>query len=235
MSTTYNIYCDESCHLEHDGKPIMVLGALWCPLEKTRAITAAIKALKEKHGLSPNFEIKWTKVSPGKLEFYQALMDYFFAESDLHFRAVVAQKSALDHSAFSQPHDEWYYKMFFYTLYPLFKPDNRYRIYLDIKDTRSQEKVSRLHEVLCNSRYDFDRQIIERIQQVRSNEVSILQMADLLIGAVSYANRGLQGSPAKEKLVQTIRDRSHYSLLRKTLLREEKFNIFQWQPKGSPL
>ena len=26
-----NIYCDESCHLERDGEPIMVLGAVSCP------------------------------------------------------------------------------------------------------------------------------------------------------------------------------------------------------------
>ena len=35
MSTTYNVYCDESCHLENDGQKAMVLGAIWCPLEKT--------------------------------------------------------------------------------------------------------------------------------------------------------------------------------------------------------
>ena len=26
----YNIYCDESCHLEHDNIIIMELGAIWC-------------------------------------------------------------------------------------------------------------------------------------------------------------------------------------------------------------
>ena len=28
MNKTYNIYCDESCHLENDGKRFMVLGAV---------------------------------------------------------------------------------------------------------------------------------------------------------------------------------------------------------------
>jgi len=27
--TEYNIYCDESCHLEHDRQPIMVIGGMW--------------------------------------------------------------------------------------------------------------------------------------------------------------------------------------------------------------
>ncbi len=32
MSQVFNIYCDESCHLEHDREKVMVLGAVWCPL-----------------------------------------------------------------------------------------------------------------------------------------------------------------------------------------------------------
>ena len=35
MSDTFNVYCDESCHLENDHQKAMVLGAVWCPLDKT--------------------------------------------------------------------------------------------------------------------------------------------------------------------------------------------------------
>lgn len=31
MSEFFNIYCDESCHLENDGQKSMVLGAVSCP------------------------------------------------------------------------------------------------------------------------------------------------------------------------------------------------------------
>ena len=34
MSQIFNIYCDESCHLENDREKAMVLGAVWCPVEK---------------------------------------------------------------------------------------------------------------------------------------------------------------------------------------------------------
>jgi len=57
MTTTYNIYCDESCHLEHDRQTVMVLGAVWCPLEKVREISARIRGIKTWHGLSPRFEL----------------------------------------------------------------------------------------------------------------------------------------------------------------------------------
>ena len=36
MSTLYNIYCDESCHLEQDGQPVMVLGAVWLSHDHAR-------------------------------------------------------------------------------------------------------------------------------------------------------------------------------------------------------
>ncbi len=231
MPEIFNIYCDESCHLENDHQKVMVLGAVWCPLEKVSEISERIREIKKNHGLSPDFEIKWTKVSPAKVQFYLNIVDYFFDDDDLHFRAlIVPDKSKLRHEFFGQTHDEWYYKMYFDMLKVILKPEARYRIYLDIKDTRGAAKIRKLHDVLSNNMYDFSREIIERVQLVRSHEVEILQLADLLIGAVSYVNRGLSSNKGKVALVNRIKQRSHYSLTKTTLLREEKVNILRWQP-----
>nr|MCU0492201.1 DUF3800 domain-containing protein [Chloroflexaceae bacterium] len=94
MSQTYNIYCDESCHLENDHQRIMVLGAIWCPLEKAPEILQRIREIKRDHGLSAHFESKWVKVSPAQQQFYLALLDYFFDDDDLHFRALVVPDKA---------------------------------------------------------------------------------------------------------------------------------------------
>jgi len=231
MSETFNVYCDESCHLEHDHQKAMVLGALWCPMEKNREIAVRLREIKQKHGLLPGFEVKWTKVSPAKTRLYLDLVDYFFDDDDLHFRAlIVPDKSKLRHDAIpGQDHDTWYYKMYFDMLKVIFRPDARYRVYLDIKDTRGAEKTAKLHEVLCNNMYDFSRKVIERLQLVHSHEIEQLQLADLLIGAVSYLNRGLHGNQAKEALIAREQDRSGYSLQTTTLLKEEKVNLFRWQ------
>ena len=45
MSRAYNVYCDESCHLENDRQPAMVLGAVWCPLKKARDIAIRIREI----------------------------------------------------------------------------------------------------------------------------------------------------------------------------------------------
>jgi hypothetical protein len=229
MTQTYNIYCDESCHLEHDQQQVMVLGAVWCPIEKTREIAVRIREIKARHVLPGGFEIKWVKVSPAKVQLYLDVMDYFFDDDDLHFRTlIVADKSKLRHDDFQQSHDDWYYKMYFDMLKVILGPGDRYRIYVDIKDTRGAAKVDKLHEVLSNNMYDFSREIIEWVQIARSHEVEQLQLADLLIGAVAYANRGLTGSPAKLALVDRMRERSGYKLTQTTLLRENKVNLFRW-------
>ena len=91
--------------------------------------------------------------------------------------------------------------------------------------------VKGLHQCLCNSQYDFNRETIQRIQQIRSHESELLQIADLMIGALSYLHRDLQTSVAKQTLIRQIKRLSGYSLERNTLLREEKFNLLVWQAR----
>lgn len=228
--TTFNVYCDESGHLPNDGQPNMVLGAISCPLDRVRALSDGLRALKQQHGLSATMEVKWTKVSPAKVNFYLALVDFFFNQEPLRFRAlVVPDKSKLKHDDFGQDHDTWYYKMYFSMLKGVITPDDKFRIYLDIKDTRSAERTRKLHEVLCNSIYDFDKNLVERLQTVRSHEIELLQLADLLIGAVQHAGRGPLGQSAKDQLVRRVQERSRYGLVKSTLLTEKKFNIFVWR------
>lgn len=232
MSILYNIYCDESCHLENDHQTVMVLGAVWCPLDKKEEIFNRLKEIKLKHGFSSQFEVKWTKVSPAKTQFYLDIIDYFFDDDDLHFRTlIVPDKSHLDHEIHQQTHDDFYYKMYFDLLKVILKPDGRYHIYLDYKDTHGGEKTRRLHDVLCNNMYDFSRKIIERVQTVCSKEVVLIQLTDLLTGAISYINRGLSDNDAKVAIVKRISERSGYSLKNSTLLQEQKVNIFRWRAR----
>jgi len=250
MAELFNIYCDESCHLEHDQIPFMVLGCIWCKAERTLAISRRIREIKQKHGLlkpedlqAPDgrpFETKWTKVSKAKLDFYLNLVDYFFDDDHLHFRCVLIDKRILNHGDFAQTHDDWYYKILFTLLEPIIDPEQRYRVYLDIKDTRSEQKRAKLEEVLRNARHDHYQQIVERVQQVRSHESELIQMCDLLMGAVVYHNRmragdlpkaGVTINAAKVEVIRRIQRRSAKSLEVSTWLREPKFNILRWQPR----
>jgi hypothetical protein len=231
MSQIFNLYCDESCHLESDTQKIMVLGSVWCQKEKVKEVSGRIKEIKQRNGIGPNMEIKWTKVSNGEIDFYEDLINYFFDDDDLHFRAIIANKENLDHKKHNSTHDEWYYKMYFSMLKTILDPRDKYNIYLDIKDTRGEEKREKLRDVLSHSMYDFSQNIINKVQPIRSYESSIIQLTDLLIGAVSYVNRGLTTSEAKIKLVNLIQKKSGYTLQQSTLYRESKMNLFYWTGK----
>ncbi len=227
----YNVYCDESCHLINDRTDIMVLGCISCPADQSYKINEDIRKIKQKHNLSRTMEIKWVKVSEGKVGFYSDLIDYFFDNPCLSFRGVVAtQKNLLDHEAYNQTHDQWYYKMYYLLLRHIVDIGNEYKIYLDIKDTNSADKVKNLHNILSRSLLDFFNETIRRVQNVRSDEIEVLQLADLIIGAISYENRGLSTSKAKCVLVEQIKRKSGTNLKYKTPLKESKFNLFVWEP-----
>src|SRR5205807_751469 len=124
----------------------------------------------------------------------------------------------------------WYYKMYFEVLKVILSPRENYYIYVDIKDTRCHEGLKQLHEVLCSSIYDFSRIIIRRVQGIRAREVRIMQLTDLLIGAISCANKNRTTSSAKQQLIDRVKSRSGYKLTQTTLLRETKFNLLCWRP-----
>lgn len=231
MGRDYVIYCDESGHLESDGLNSMSLGAIWCTSDSKDTIKKRLNEIKHRHGLSKDFEIKWTKISPAKLQFYIDVVDYFFDDDDMQFRGVaIPDKSCLDHKKYGNTHDSWYYIMYFNLLKVIIDNTNRYKIFLDIKDTNGGKKIDSLHSVLSNSLYDFDRNVISKIQLIRSHESSLLQVADLLAGALMAANKNdnISMSTAKQTLIQRVRERSGYALTKSTLYREQKFNLLVW-------
>lgn len=231
MKTTYNIYCDESCHLLNDQNKTFVLGAVWVGKDKVQKIFDDLRELKKKHGLSPQFEAKWTKVSLGKVEYYCDLARYFFENGDLHFRGVVvSDKSILDHSAFSQDHSTWYYKMFYVLLNAIIKENSEYNLYLDIKDTQSHLKVLELQRILnIASTEDV---AISKAQQIRSHEVEVMQLTDLFIGALSYAHRSLVSNEGKKKVIEIIENGIGKKILTSSGWDEGKFNVLVWKPRG---
>ena len=222
-----NIYCDESCHLEHDNQKSMVIGGISCPNDARQTVYNDIKKLKIKYGLSPFIEIKWTKVSESKFEFYKELISYFFGNELLNFRCVVIpDKSVLNHKKYNQSHDDFYYKMYFYLLRHLLERKDEINVYLDIKDTRSNYKINKLKKIINNHASNNNFEKLKNIQHIRSNENSIIQLTDLFIGAVSYKCRGLHSNHSKIQLIDYIEDISKQEINTTSKYGENKFNIF---------
>jgi len=231
MNETYSIYSDESCHLENDRNSIMLFGSTWCRESEVTRIANDIRSIKT--AFHARGELKWTKVSPSRRDFFHEIVKYFFSESELQFRClVVSNKEKLNHSYYNKgSHDSFYYKMYFFLLRNIIKPSNKYKIYLDIKDTRSQVKIIKLTDVLRSNFHDYEHDLIDRIQHIRSSESEILQVTDFLLGAISYKCRGLSGSKTKTTITESISHFSGLDLTHSTPPWEEKFNLFFFSPQ----
>ena len=92
----------------------MVIGGIIVKKDLVSKINKEIRDIKFKPGIN-RLEVKWTKVSPSKLDLYKDLIEYYFSKSEMGFRCIVSQdKSKLVYEKYT--HDELYYIMYFYLL-----------------------------------------------------------------------------------------------------------------------
>ena len=218
MGKTFNLYCDESCHLENDRNQYMLISYISSAYNQVPTHHLKIKELQQKHRCST--EIKWSKVSNSKYSFYAELVDYFFA-SDLQFRAIVVDKTKVKAHLTGSSFDDFYYKMYYQLLFHKINMEYSYNIYLDIKDTLSANKVGKLKNIL---RIEYSS--IRNLQNIRSHESLLMQTTDLLMGAISYYLRGTGRVIAKNKLIEKIKSYSGSSLEYSTPKWNDKFNLF---------
>ncbi|HGC8782533.1 TPA: DUF3800 domain-containing protein, partial [Streptococcus agalactiae] len=201
-------------------------GGISCPDYVRNIVYKEIKEIKRKHGISSRSEIKWRKVSNSKITFYEDLVNYFFDNEHLNFRVVIIDKNKLNHKKYNQTHDDFYYKQYFYLVRKFLFEDD-VNVFIDIKDTNSILKVNKLKNILEN--WKQSPKHIKNIQQIRSHENSIMQLADLLIGAVAYKNRSFESSLARIRLSNLISNRAKHELTTNTKYNAIKFNIFKME------
>lgn len=214
---TFNVYCDESCHIENDHKPYMFLGSVSSAYNQVKLHTANINDLKKKHHFYG--EIKWSHVSKSKAHFYTELVDYFFA-TDLKFRAIGIEKSKIDYKAHNKSYDEFYYTMYYYLLNHNINSLYSYNVYLDIKDSLSAKKVNKLKDIL-NIKFG----VFRNIQNIRSHESILMQLTDFMMGAVSYLHNDVpKVNPTKTQLIDKIKQHSGQSLVKTN--HSSKMNLF---------
>jgi hypothetical protein len=163
--------------------------------------------------LAPAFEAKWTKVSKGHLSFYETLFKWFLNAANVSFRCVILRDKQRLYSALPEAsRDHLYYRLYYQFLRSAIEPENRYRIYLDLKDTRGREKIAELRKLLSTDADDA--KAVETLQHIRSHEVKLAQITDLLLGAVGFARRERQENEnnAKRQLVELLENSIGHSL-----------------------
>ena len=234
MSTTYNIYIDESCHLQDDKSEVMCIGYTKINRDDYEVLKKVIKAIKLKHN-SPT-EVKWNKLSSSRWELYKELIDFFF-RSNIEFKSVLVKNKQNLGRYNREDQNSYYYR----TLKILLnnkqsESDEEYRVYLDFKDTRGKTRLLLLEKELNafhneNSPYKY-------FQHLHSDENEFLQLTDLFIGAICYKARKEytkeNASPIRKKVIDYLEECSGYLLDDATEPLETKFFIDDWVIKATP-
>jgi hypothetical protein len=214
---TFNFYCDESTHLLNDSMPYMVIAYVSSAYNQLKQHKAHLKMLKAKYKFKG--EVKWSSVSAGQYHFYSDLIDYFFS-TDLNFRAVIVDKHQIDATREGFTHNDFYFRMYYQLLHHKMDMQNTYNVYFDIKDTRSHKKLVKLKEILQWNA------AIRSFQFIKSHESSLMQMTDLIMGAINYSLRNENKVIAKNKLIDKIKGHCKVPFNRSTAKTADKFNLF---------
>lgn len=224
----FDVYCDE-CYpdvLGSGNPPVkyMAIGSLWFPLEFRERYKAKIHELRDHHRIGPEF--KWNKVSPSKEAFYVDLVKWYLSEGDdLRFRCILVGHQQVD---LERHHDDdqelGFYKFYYQLLHHWINECNDYAVFCDFKSNRKRDRLHTLRKCLSNANLFAS---VSEVQAVRSEESVLIQLVDVLSGAVAAkANDRLSAGSAKWHVVEALESGIGHPI-RATARSEQKFNVFK--------
>ena len=227
----YDVYCDESRQdlivkkssiATHNR--FVCIGGIMIPTERREELKDSIKRLKEMHNLFG--ELKWGNVSPNKINFYLDLIDLFFStNSSIDFRTVVIDANVVNNKVFNDSdHELGYYKFYYQLLYHWIELQHQYYVFTDYKTNKDQTRLKKLKDILNAASLSNS---VEIVQSINSKESLLLQLQNILLGAVGYKfNYGIDGkSEAKKAVIDRIEKHLGHPI-RPTSKGYRKFNVF---------
>ncbi|MBI3912527.1 MAG: DUF3800 domain-containing protein [Armatimonadetes bacterium] len=228
-----HVYADES---RTQGERYMLIGGLWVPADAEPDLRTEIARLRSTANLTA--ELKWGKVSQGKLQAYRDFLDIFFRQQDTSFHCIVVDTMLLDHSVFSRSDAELgFYKFYFQLISRKLVAGNDYLVFTDQRHDRKANRLATLR--ICTNRWWAKHKIpgaepVRALEARDSKREDLIQMADVLLGAVGYAWNQYDSSPARVTLINHIVSRlGLLSLRAPTPPSARKFNIWHWQPSAA--
>lgn len=225
----YEIYCDESRPELFVAGPSSTItthaaiGSVWIPADRRDDIKGRVHDLRQTHGIWG--EAKWTKVGSKSLPFYRDLVDILLTDPDIRFRAILIDARKLDHARFHQDDAELgFYKFYYQVLQHWIRADATARVFCDAKVNRDLTRLRTLQTVLNRK---FRTPCVESIHSVSSKESVLIQLCDVLLGAVQARfNNSISRSTAKAELLAHVEKRIGHRI-GPTFQAEQQFNIFK--------
>lgn len=239
LNNTLLLYGDESSHLDSDDAPYMVIGLVFCRAIDKDQIILKVREILTSHGFSMYSEIKWTKISPSNQAAYLDVVKYFIDNDRIFFRAIMIKKEQIQNELLGQTHGEFYGKMYYQALkyliineYNFYENYDNYRVFIDISDTVGKARVMLLQNIIYGmlQRQNKTNKNIQ-IQEVRSHESVLLQLADLISGAIQFAFRPeySKDKPGKSSITDLLCKTYGFNYSEKYFQNSKKFNVFFWK------
>ncbi|KKM12709.1 hypothetical protein SY88_02250 [Clostridiales bacterium PH28_bin88] len=253
MST--KIYCDESRITQYKYR---VLGGIWIKADQGwNFVNDFHHICREAVGVLPA-HMKWgnvpTKPTSKYMPFYTELIDLYFSYNQrghMFFCAIVVDPAYdIDHKIINHGDpEEGFYKLYFQLIFRKLDWKEKYHIRLAYRDVAKKinpvQEFARLtdlknalnHWVIRESGYTLPTGPVASIQSRPAKERRLIQLADILMGAVGYHWHEMQMKPeaseGKTFLANYIASKlGRKSLAFTTYPSDRLFNIFYFRPRG---
>jgi len=239
----YHVYCDES---RQTADRYMIIGGVIVAARDLPVLQQALQLFRRAHNLTK--ELKWTKVTDQKLAEYRALIDLVFSLSGaLHFKCIVIDTTVLDHRRYSKGDKEvGFHKLMYQFLLHQFggyvQEGDKCIVHLDQRNSRY--KLSTLCAILNNGlrkkrKGQIKSDVFRNVEAVDSKTSDLMQVADVLMGAIGYHWNNLHVRPgarqAKVLLADYIATKARIpSLAQETPFGRRSFAIWHFKLRSGP-
>lgn len=196
-------------------------------------------------------ELKWSKVSKGKLNEYKSFVDYFFALNNnglIHFKSLIVDTQQYDHKKYNNGDKELgFNKMYYQLLLNSFGQNyckNKHTFVVHMDERTSSYSLNDLRKMLnnaCSKKGYGNNEPFRNIQPINSVDSEIIQLNDIVLGSIGFLRNGksllASSSEAKKSLAQYIQDKSGIKDFGyNTTFRQQRFSVWniQLQKKKTP-
>ncbi|MFI5240682.1 MAG: DUF3800 domain-containing protein [Candidatus Saccharimonadia bacterium] len=227
--TTEFCFFDETGLLNSPRDKFFAVGMI--KLSKPESLYLQIKQLRDKHHVYD--EIKWSKVQRRDTDFYKELLKLFFDHPSARFSCYIFKKTDLDLKA--------HFNNALYVAYQSFAVMqvcanlSKTQSAILLMDDLNSGNVRLEQNIKMKVNRKFNRNAVYGVCRLYSKGVELIQLNDLILGAVAYGlkmEEGLIPDPGAAKL-QVLSHVKKFAKIKdfRSDYRDSKFDIWHFKAK----